>query len=79
MESIIYLAKLIGLCIVLVVVMETTTKVYRKVVPPPQPELKIIVEHHVSADGINGKIDITTDVLAVAIAIEDGTKTALTE
>lgn len=77
MELFLGLLKFAAICVAVVVVMETAGRGYQKIFPKPAQEIKIIVEHHITADGIDGTFDITTDVLSVAIGVEEATKKAL--
>lgn len=79
MELFFSLLKIAAICVAVVVVMETTGRGYQKFFPKPVQEIRIIVEHHITADGIDGTFDITTDVLSVAMGVEEATRKALAQ
>lgn len=77
METITIAAKWVCILVTIVFVMESAGRVYRKLFPMPVQEIRIVVVHHLTADGIEGTFDITTDVLSVAMGVEAAAKKAI--
>jgi hypothetical protein len=77
MEKVFVILRLVAICVVVVVVVETTGRAYRLLFPVPAREVRVIVEHHLTADGVDGTFDITTDVISVALGVEEATRKAM--
>jgi hypothetical protein len=79
METLVFVVKMIGIMVAVVVVMNTAERGYKKFFPEPAQEIRIVVEHHLTAEGVDGKFDITTDVISVAMGIEEGARKSLSQ
>lgn len=74
MEAAISILKIVGLLIFCVVVLQTAERTYQRVFPKPQPTMLIVVEHRIIADNLESSVDITTNVLSVALGVEEAAK-----
>lgn len=79
MKTLIFVVKMIGIMVAVVVVINTAERGYNKLFPKTPQEIRIVVEHHLTAEGVDGKFDITTDILSVAMGIEESTKKSLSQ
>ena len=77
MRDALIVLNMVVVCVVIFLVIETTYRGYQWLFPRTPQKMVIIVEHNITADGIDGTFDITTDVISVAIAIEEATREAI--